>query len=496
MSGATPQVDNELSAEELSDFVIGSLDVSGAAFDDKLAAALRALAWFRHLQGFGYDAIPFVAVHDVGHLLLLGDAFPFRAVTDLEKWSEQERPLRLAYENRFLNALRSDAKVRRLIALLARHTADEPEKQDELVQRSLEILFAGVRENRLDGTPHVNPVHLRDLSSLDQVPPDQARARFEEERPGFFVRYLGELIARQASLIDVPRLLREEDFFELAHFDALDRPHRRLFARRVQELVTAAGPIDVARTRVRVESEEASTAMADEGSYPSGGIGEITTKGTIENLVRSELVYRMDNGTGVDLFALRWAEGDLLFYTRDAGSLHRKRRALVFLLDPSKMRVKDPRHAASLAVLAYSLIGRTADDLLELFGGEGARVDIRIVSPRPVDADREEAELFEMRLKEAVRRGDARVAIEAAVDPVTLVDARRRTFVVAVGDVPVDAAEVQRAGGTLLHVRLSAAPEDLDPDGPALHLDPADPAPADRIGDVRDELLTRIVGVR
>ena len=496
MSGAVPQVDAELSSEELSDFLLGSLDVSGAAFDDKLAAALRAITWFRHLQGFGYDAIPFVAVHDVGHLLLLGDAFPFRAVTDLEKWSEAERPLRLAYENRFLNALRSDAKMRRLIALLAQQTAGDPEKQDELVQRSLEIVFAGVRENRLDTAPRVNPVHLRDLSALDQIPPEQARARYETERPGFFVRYLAELLARQASVIDVPRLLHEEDFFELAHFDALDRPHRRLFARRVQELVTAAGPIDVARTRVRVESEEASTAVTDEGSYPTGGIGEITTKGSIENLVRSELVYRLDDGSGIDLFALRWAEGDLLFYTRDAGSLHRKRRALVFALDPSRMRVKDPRHATSLAVLAYSLIGRTADDLLELFGGEGARVEVRIVSPKPVEADREEAELCELRMMEAMRRGDARVAIEAGIDPAGAVDPRRRTFVVAIGDLPIDETLVQRAGGQVLRVRLSAAPEDHDRDGPVLHLDPADPSPADRIGEVRDELLTRIVGVR
>lgn len=496
MSGATPGLDDELSSDELADFVIGSLDVSGAAFEDRIAAALRALVWYRHLQGFGYDAIPFVAVHDVGHLLLLGDSFPFRAVTDLDKWGEQERPLRLAYENRFLNALRSDAKFRRLTALIAQQSAGEPEKQDDLVKRSLEILFAGVREIRLVSTPRVNPVHLRDLAVLDTTQPEQARARFEQGRADFFLSFLGEFVARQASAIDVPRLLREEDFFELAHYDALDRPHRRLFARRVQELATAAGPIDVARTRVRVESEEASTQVQDEGSYPTGGIGEITTKGTIENLVRSELVYRMDDASGVDLFALRWAEGDLLFYTRDAGSLHRKRRALVFALDPSNMRVKDPRHATSLAVLAYSLIAVTADDLLDLFGGEGARVEIRVVSARPVDADKEEAELFEMRLKEAIRRGDAKITLEARIDGAAAVDARRRTFVVAIGDVPVDEAQVQRAGGQLLRVHLRTQPEDHDPEGSVFYLDPADPAPGDRIGEVRDELLSRIVGVR
>lgn len=496
MSSTTPGIDEELTSEELADFIVGSLDLSGAAFDDRIAAALRALVWFRHLQGFGYEPVPFIAVHDVGHLLLMGDSFPFRAVTDLEKWGEEERPLRLAYENRFLNALRSDSKVRRLIALIAQQGAGEPEKQDDLVQRSLEILFASVREIRLATAPRVNPVHLRDIAALDTTAPEQARARFEQDRPGFFLAFLGEFVTRQASIIDVPRLLREEDFFELAHFDALDRPHRRLFARRVQELVTAAGPIDVARTRVRVESEEASTAVADEGTYPTGGIGEITTKGSIENLVRSELIYMGEESAGMDLFALRWSEGDLLFYTRDAGSLHRKRRALVFAIDPAKMRIKDPRHVASLAVLAYGLIAVTADDLLDLFGGEGARIEVRVVSSRPAEADKEEAELFEMRLKEAIRRGDARITQEVSVDATAAVDTRRRTFVVAIGDVPIDEAQVLRAGGQFLRVILRAAPEGYDPDGNTLYLDPADPQPGDRVGEVRDDLLTRIVGVR
>lgn len=501
--------DEELGSEELVDFVLGSLDVSGAAFEDRVGAALRALGWLRHLQGFGYDAIPFVAVHDVGHLLLLGDAFPFRAVTDLERWGEEERPLRLAYENRFLNALRSHPRVRRLIALLAQQAAADPaaegrnasdggarpERQDRLVCRSMEILFAGARELRLAGAPRLNPVHLRDLAGLDSIAPRQARARFEEARPGFFLHQLAEFLERQAGTIDVPRLLREEDFFELAHFDALDRPHRRLFARRVQELITAAGPIDVARTRVKVESEEASTAVADEGSYPTGGIGEITTKGSLENLVRSELVYRMHDGP-IDLFALRWAEGDLLFYTRDAGSLHRKRRSLIFALDPSRMRVKDPRHPTSLAVLAYSLVGRTADDLLELFGGEGARVEIRVITARPMDADLEEAELLEMRLRDAVRRGDAHIALERALEPVAAVDPRRKTFVVAIGDVPADGAQIRRSGGHFLRVHLGPRPGDHDPDGDELYLDPADPVPGDRIGEVRDALLTRVVGIR
>lgn len=500
----------ELTSDETADYLLGSLDVSGAAFEDRRASALRALEWLRHLHAYGYEAIPFFVVHDVGHLLLSGDAFPFRAVTDLERWTDEERAPRLAYENRFLNALRSDSRFRRFMQILAQQDAllpaaaaaadgGEAKRLDALVQRALEILFAGARESPLTTTPRLNPVHLRDLALFpDGV--DRARSRFEERRPGVFLRQLTEFLAVQAPLVEIARLVREEDFFELAHFEALDRPHRRLFARRVQELVSAAGPIDVSRTRVRVETQEASTMVADEGTYPTGGIGEITTKGSIENLVRSELVYR-DDSAEVDLFALRWAEGDLLFYTRDSGALHRKRRALVFVIEPGKLRIKDPRHSTSLAVLAYSLVARAADDLLELFGGEGAHVDLRIVSASAGDADREEKQLFDLRLREAVRRGDARTSIHPAADATTLVDPRRRTFVIALGDVAVDGQAVERLGGTLLRVRLAPPPSGEtrteDEGEPSLFwLDPTAKDPGERIAELRDALMARVVGVR
>jgi hypothetical protein len=491
-SGAA--IPTELSADELADYLAGTTEICGSAFEDRARAATRALVWFRALQGFGYDAIPFLAVHDVGHLLVAGDAFPFRAVADLDRWGEVERPVRLAYENRFLNALRSDGRFRRFIQIISAQEGAEPRKIDSLVQRALEIVFAPARLTRLASAPRINPVHLRDLTSFESFSPEDSRRRFEAKRPGWFLQHLAEFLARQAPLVDLPRTVREEDFFELAHWEALDRPHRRLFARRVQELVTGAGPLDVARTQVRVESQEATTMVADEGTYPTGGIGEITTKGSIENLVRSELVYRYADSP-VDLFALRWAEGDLLFYTRDSGALHRKRRTLVLALDPAKMRVKDPRHVVSLAVLAYALIARVSDDLLELFGGEGARVEIRILSPKPLEADREEMQLFQLRLREAIRRGDASIGVQPSLDAAALIDPRRRTFVVAFGDVPVDVVALERAGGSLIRVRLEAPPAAGD-DGESLYLDPATHDLGEAVGAMRDELLTRVVGVR
>ncbi len=484
----------ELPAEEIADYLASSMEISGSAFEDRSSGIPRALGWFRHLQGFGYDAIPFFAVHDVGHLLVIGDMFPFKAVTDLDRWGEHERPLRLAYENRFLNALRADPRIRRLIQLLAQHR-DEGDAGDLRVRRALEILFSPAREERLPENVLLNPAQLRDAGDLGGLDIAAAKTRFEQKHPGVLMALLAAFATRQLARIEIPKLLREEDFFELTHFEALDRPHRRLFARRVQELVSGAGPIDVARTGVKVESQEAATLVADEGTYPTGGIGEITTHGSIENLVRSELVYR-DDTMAVDLFALRWAEGDLLFYTRDSGALHRKRRTLVFALDPSRLRMKDPRHPNSRAIVAYSLIARCVDDLMELFGGEGARAELRIVAPRPGDTDQEEAALFGLRLREAMRRGDAAVSIVPSLDPVTLVDSRRKTFIVTIGDVELDEPAVVRLGGLVLHVTLEAGAASDDPDETTFRLDPAAKDAGDAIAAVRDELLSRIVGVR
>src|SRR4051812_41497241 len=195
------------------------MEISGAAFEDRAMGIPRALLWFRHLQGFGFDAIPFFAVHDVGHLLLLGDMFPFKAVTDLDKWGEHERPLRLAYENRFLNALRADGRVRRLIHLLAQLRDEEP-KQESRVRRGLEILFAPAREERMPENISINPAQLRDLADVAGLDANAAKGRFEAKHKGALFTLLNAFVTKQAARIEIPRLLREEDFFELTHFEA------------------------------------------------------------------------------------------------------------------------------------------------------------------------------------------------------------------------------------------------------------------------------------
>ena len=52
------------------------------------------------------------------------------------------------------------------------------------------------------------------------------------------------------------------------------------------------------------------TPLAEEDRYPTGGFAALTNAGSPENLVASELVY-MDDGSDIDLFDVRFAEGEL-----------------------------------------------------------------------------------------------------------------------------------------------------------------------------------------
>ena len=90
------------------------------------------------------------------------------------------------------------------------------------------------------------------------------------------------------------------------------------------------------------------TSLTDEDHYPTGGFSSIATTGTMENLVISELIYMEDPADkdaagGVDLFDLRYAEGELLYYTRDESQFVRDHRAVGFALssDLTRARIKD-----------------------------------------------------------------------------------------------------------------------------------------------------------
>ena len=134
----------------------------------------------------------------------------------------------------------------------------------------------------------------------------------------------------------VPELLGPADVFLLTWMERLRSLEARVALEQLASVVASVElPRQVRSTRKR---GAARSRVEEESAYPVGGFSSISTSGAIENLVTSELAY-MSEGPGdsdtVDLFDLRWAEGELLYYSRDEGTYHRERRAVLVELDPS-----------------------------------------------------------------------------------------------------------------------------------------------------------------
>ena len=64
--------------------------------------------------------------------------------------------------------------------------------------------------------------------------------------------------------------------------------------------------------------------------YPVGGISELSNRGNMENLLRSELLYT-EVDSEVDLFEVRYLERELLYYQRDSNQIDQFEVVSIFI---------------------------------------------------------------------------------------------------------------------------------------------------------------------
>lgn len=200
------------------------------------------------------------------------------------------------------------------------------------------------------------------------------------------------------------------------------------------------------------------TRLADDSLYPAGGFASITpggaTTGNLENLVVSELVY-MEDDEPIDLFALRYVEGELLHYTRDDSVLRRHRHVIGIALgaDLEDARVKDRELPWQRLILALGLIVAAIRWLVEQLGDQALTVRLAF----PPGGLAEERQIVSLLLEGEIARGTVEIAEEPWRD--TLADAARAagTAIADVVVVSLGARPVIPTGLRALHVSLAAA---------------------------------------
>ena len=415
------------------------------------AATVRpALGWLMELAAGGEPLPPVALVGDVGHLTL---------GRDREDWGARELPavpgwpagtLR-AYEDHVLGRLDADRTIARAADALARY-----EGRDR--SRGLAFVLDRLRRRAKFGGVLLNPAAIKGLIEAE---PEGVLAEgwesLERDGPMPVLRELTDGLVAAAR--DMAEALGPEDVFELEHGTALAPFAQRVGLRQVLRAAAdfeAAAPTE--RPRRSGRRHEVPTRVLDEDTYPVGGFSSISTRGSIESLLHSQLAF-MERDERPDLFDIKYVRDELLYYARDENQFLRRRRTFLFALAPdlAEARVKDAGLPVQRIVLLLGFLVAAVRTLTAWLGEDALTFEFLFPEGNDGDALAAERALLEMVLREPIALGMASIqplppAAPALADRCTA-RARRslcHCLTMAAGEPPSPAAE----GTSVARLRL------------------------------------------
>ena len=368
-----------------------------------LAETVRpVLEWSLEIASSGQPLPPVGFVADVGHIALGVDAE-----------HRLKEPLHLpgfpaalarSYEDHVLGKLYADWLFERAGDALRRYT-------DKERPRGLAYIVRQIRERGGLGGVELSPAVIRGLLSVNSEKL-LAEARDDLQTHGplpLLVTQYQELVAAARRMAEV---LAPEDVLALEQRTALADmgqyvAHRQILkttARLEAELPTR--PVKPLAGR-----KDVPTRIHDEDQYPVGGYSSLANRGSIENLLHSQLAF-MENEEKPDLFDLKFVRDELVYYSRDENQFLRRRRAFTIILFPDLIaaRFKDPELPTQRLVLALSLVLALIRRLGEWLSTDAVRWDVLFVQDGEKKGLTEEATLMSLLLREPIERGDGRVA--------------------------------------------------------------------------------------
>jgi len=492
-----------LPKDQLGDYLLGGMRWSATV--STLTERLAALGHYRRLAGLGYDHVPFFFVVDLSVLLDRGPETPFasdaRHGSGMAGWSDDERALRLRYENQLLGRLLLEPALQDAREILATHRDTAGPTGEPYVGRLRRMMALLLRQLAplLPRDVRLNPAHLRGVL-LPDADPQTAAERFPQ--PELFAQQLVAL-ADAAQQLRWSRLLLEEDLFELAHHDTLKTEAERIGCRQLIEVARQLGEIDPRQVSIADEGQ-AETAFVDETHYPAGGLTGLTNRGALENLVLSELVY-IDRSLAVDMFDLRMMEGELLYYLRDDGVLRRKRRVVHIVLDADeRLRRKPMGYDVQLSVLLAGLVLRLAADLRTVFSRDALQLHIHYHHPPGAGAHWEaELDLLRLLLADAADKDLVAFSSGPAEPPAALhtrlSEPRRKAYLLSLTAHRASAWQAAAEAGLHASPPTYGVPVSVgDPElsGEDALVLPADGAPYTALSALKDQIVCALAGLR
>ena len=202
-------------------------------------------------------------------------------------------------------------------------------------------------------------------------------------------------------------LLGAEDIFELSSGTALSKFGQRLALRQVMQV---AQQLSVALPKQKPAGANRHYAVAtnilEEDLYPVGGFSSIGNRGTMESLLRSELAY-METDVRPDLFDIKYARDELLYYSRDENQFFRRRVTILFVFDADLAiaRVKDAGASWQRIVLTMAIVVSMVRTLSDWLSSDALQFELLF----PIDSAKlklqDEWDVLQLIFGEEIRAG-------------------------------------------------------------------------------------------
>lgn len=394
-----------LREEEAQDWIAAGLCLARLEGDDMRWASRVLEAVITEAAGLP----PVGVVLDVARLLggehIRAGSLPF--VSDPKLVAGLKR-----YEDRFLGRL---VQEDRLLALVDAYAQIDPIQQPFAIALVVDALLRRVDFDQSVAVSRVGVRWLRESKAEDVYRRGTSVHLGASQKITDLIASGYAALAERSS--DAPVLLSAAEVFNVENVEVLGGLSQRMAATQAieaSEWISGHLP-PVLRSRRPAEGSTIS-GLEDESTYPIGGFSSISTSGSIENLVASELAYMEPGGGGgaVDIFDIRYAEGELLYYTRDESFLIRRKRQILFVIyeDMIAARIKHPETPWQSVVIVLGLLVTMAKQLVKRLGEEDLDFGVIFVGHRRRGSQlglEKEKQLAGLLLREWHEKGLARV---------------------------------------------------------------------------------------
>ncbi len=332
--------------------------------------------FFKETLGIAYElasesrpVMPLGMLADIGQLALAKDASNSTTVLPFDALP---RSLATLYEDQILGKFYADSSFERASGAVARY-----QNREQL--QALAYLIHRLQSRAKLPAVLLNPSVIRNLQRLgtERLIESAEESRQRGLLPEVTDLYEGIVMAFR----NAGELVGPEDIFELESGTALGGYGQRIALR---QILKVAGEFENLLKRRPIVHEAkrrrlVATRLQDEDAYPVGGFTSISTRGSIESLLHSQLVFmETDEAERPDLFDIKFLRDELLYYARDENQFLRQRRTYLFALHPNleHARFKDADQSYQRLIYGLGLIVTLCNKMSDWLSEEALRFEI------------------------------------------------------------------------------------------------------------------------